>query len=387
MTMCVANTHPQMNSIQSVIDNLQDRLSLPYHINREALISALRQLDELIGMTSAKESVVKTLKYILMTSNESHMHHCVLSGPPGVGKTTLGKILAQLYVAMGILRTPRKVEQDIDTFVRVVLDSESDINYIHSALVRVNGRYRSDNQGVEAAIFRTQTAKVRLAIAKEMARQLAPKKTVDVDSSPFVVATRTDFVAKYLGQTEDKTKKLLERCRGKVLFIDEAYTLMTDERDSFGMQALTTLNQFMSEYPNDLIVIFAGYKDLLDQTIFHHQPGLKRRVAWTHEIEGYTAEEMVKIFDKMCLKDRWSIDDNGRVRLKELVQRHKDDFKHFGGDCERLLFQCKLEKASVWFETGVNDRIIDEGIVTRGYDGFKKSLPKREESGAEHMYL
>ena len=81
------------------------------------------------------------------------------------------------------------------------------------------------------------------------------------DQEKFLQVDRSDFVGEYAGWTEAKTRTLLEESRGKVLFIDEAYNLVTDERDSFGKVALTALNKFMSENPDEIIVIFAGYHD------------------------------------------------------------------------------------------------------------------------------
>ena len=74
------------------------------------------------------------------------------------------------------------------------------------------------------------------------------------------IVSREDFVGGFLGQTAIKTENLLKESLGKVLFIDEAYSLINDERDSYGYECLTTLNRFMSEHSSEIVIIFAGYK-------------------------------------------------------------------------------------------------------------------------------
>lgn len=97
------------------------------------------------------------------------------------------------------------------------------------------------------------------------------------DDQIIKVVTRADFVDRYVGWTSPKTIKLLEENLGKVLFVDEAYSLINGPHDEFGMEALTALNLFLSQRPREIIVVFAGYKDLLQTGVYSVQPGLKRR--------------------------------------------------------------------------------------------------------------
>src|SRR5690606_24444315 len=161
-----------------------------------------------------------------------------------------------------------------------------------------------------------------------------------IDSINFRVVSRVDFVAEYQGQTAVKTQKLLEESLGGVLFIDEAYSLIHGERDSFGMEALTTLNQFMSEHSNEIIIIFAGYTDLMNETIFRFQPGLKRRCSWFFDVASYSAEGLASIFKSQLKKYGWSL--NPELKISQFFEDHLSSFPNYGGDTLKLAFYCKL---------------------------------------------
>jgi len=161
---------------------------------------------------------------------------------------------------------------------------------------------------------------------------------VSPDSLVKIVG-RDDFVGGFLGQTALKTEKLLRESLGKVLFIDEAYSLVNDEKDSYGREALTVLNRFMSEHPDEIIVIFAGYRKMMEQTIFTFQPGLKSRCTWMFEIEGYTEVGLSKIFKQQLHQNKWKLSED--VKLVDFFKRNKDEFPAYGRDTNRLVFYCK----------------------------------------------
>ncbi len=146
-----------------------------------------------------------------------------------------------------------------------------------------------------------------------------------------------------MGQTAPKTKSLLQANLGKVVFIDEAYSLFNGERDQFGMEALTTINLFMSENPDSIAIIFAGYKNLMKHGIFHVQPGLSRRCMWHFECKGYDGEELADIFFRQAYADGWCIRDPDYSDIRKLISDHCDHFENYGGDTERLLFFSQIE--------------------------------------------
>src|SRR4029078_8344221 len=112
----------------------------------------------------------------------------------------------------------------------------------------------------------------------------------------FTLVTRSDLIAKYLGQTAIKTQEVINNCEGGVMFIDEAYALGHSEgRDSFSKECLDTLNQNLSE-KRDFLCIIAGYKDALEKCFFSMNDGLARRFNFRYDIESYTPEELMEIF-------------------------------------------------------------------------------------------
>ncbi len=111
----------------------------------------------------------------------------------------------------------------------------------------------------------------------------------------MVVATRDDLVGQYIGHTAPKTKEVLKRAMGGVLFIDEAYYLYRPENErDYGAEAIEILLQVMENQRDDLVVIFAGYKDRMD-TFFSSNPGLGSRVAHHIDFPDYAPDELMAI--------------------------------------------------------------------------------------------
>lgn len=124
----------------------------------------------------------------------------------------------------------------------------------------------------------------------------------------LVETSRVDLVAGYVGHTALKVNEVLEKAKGGVLFIDEAYVLAGEGND-FGSEAIATLIKGMEDNRDDMVVIVAGYTDLM-QSFLDSNPGLKSRFSKTIYFPDYNAEELTKIFKKFC------IDNNIRANSK-----------------------------------------------------------------------
>ena len=117
----------------------------------------------------------------------------------------------------------------------------------------------------------------------------------------LVAVTRDDLVGQYIGHTAPKTKDVLKRAMGGVLFIDEAYYLYRPENErDYGQEAIEILMQVMENQREDLVVIFAGYKSRMD-TFFQSNPGLGSRVAHHIDFPDYSVEELQQIAERMVL--------------------------------------------------------------------------------------
>ena len=141
-----------------------------------------------------------------------------------------------------------------------------------------------------------------------------------VRKGQLVTATRDDLVGQYIGHTAPKTKEVLKRAMGGVLFIDEAYYLYKPENErDYGGEAIEILLQVMENQREDLVVIFAGYKDRMD-TFFSSNPGLSSRVANHIDFPDYSAVELISIADLMLGKLNYVLTPAAEVALAEYVE-------------------------------------------------------------------
>ena len=135
----------------------------------------------------------------------------------------------------------------------------------------------------------------------------------------LVVATRDDLVGQYVGHTAPKTKEVLQRAIGGVLFIDEAYYLYRAENErDYGPEAIEILLQFMENRRDDLVVILAGYRNKMD-TFFQCNPGLHSRIAHHIDFPDYTLEELMEIADLMMRQQMYAFDDESRQAFGEYL--------------------------------------------------------------------
>lgn len=137
----------------------------------------------------------------------------------------------------------------------------------------------------------------------------------------LVVATRDDLVGQYVGHTAPKTKEVLKKAMGGVLFIDEAYYLYRPENErDYGQEAIEMLLQVMENQRDDLVVILAGYKDRMD-TFFQANPGFHSRIAHHIHFPDYTLEELIQIGELMMQQQHYTFDDASRQAFREYLER------------------------------------------------------------------
>lgn len=135
----------------------------------------------------------------------------------------------------------------------------------------------------------------------------------------LVEASRNDLVAEYVGQTAPKTAKVIESAMGGVLFIDEAYSLTSyDAPNDFGKEAIETLLKEMEDHRNDLIVIVAGYTNLMCEFI-DSNPGLKSRFNKYIQFDDYTGEELFDIFIKYITDNEFILTSEAENLLKKYI--------------------------------------------------------------------
>jgi len=135
----------------------------------------------------------------------------------------------------------------------------------------------------------------------------------------LVAVTRDDLVGQYIGHTAPKTREVLKKAMGGVLFIDEAYYLYRPENErDYGQEAIEILLQVMENQRDDLVVIVAGYKDRMD-TFFQSNPGLSSRIAHHLDFPDYSHDELLLIADKMLAGMAYRLDAGARDSFGEYL--------------------------------------------------------------------
>jgi ATP-dependent Clp protease ATP-binding subunit ClpA len=279
------------------------------------IIPALEELTKIIGMDNVKAKIFRSICYFLhdikTTYSNNEMNHIMIMGPPGVGKTTIAKIMGNIYLRLGFLE--------------------------------------NDN---------------------------------------FITATRSDLVAKYLGQTADKTQKVIDSALGGVLFIDEVYSLGNKEgRDSFAKECIDTINLNMSRTDRPWLLIVGGYKEDIEDSFLAYNKGLERRFTVKLEIKGYDENELLAILKSFIVQEKWELEDNA-INVND-IKENKDNFKYYGGDI-RKLFQLAKENYCV---RSMKTSLTLDGLNKKlSRDDFKKSIDQfksvnKKEDNTSHLMM
>ncbi len=206
-------------------------------------------LDDLIGLTDVKREVRKFSDFMRVQqlrkeeglTQSTINYHCVFTGGPGTGKTSVARILADVYKELGILKKGHLVETD-----------------------------------------------------------------------------RSGLVAEYVGQTAVKTNKIIDSALDGVLFIDEAYSLITDGAGDFGREAIATLLKRMEDDRDRLVVILAGYDDEMKRFI-ESNPGLRSRFNRYFHFPDYSAAELWEIFKIHLKKHEYVMEPEAEERVKHIL--------------------------------------------------------------------
>jgi len=163
----------------------------------------------------------------------------------------------------------------------------------------------------------------------------------------LVVATRDDLVGQYVGHTAPKTKEILKKAMGGVLFIDEAYYLYRPENErDYGQEAIEMLLQVMENQREDLVVILAGYQDRME-TFFQYNPGFRSRIAHHINFPDYAMEELATIGELMLAQQNYSFDADSRHAFVEYLELRRKQ-PHFANarSVRNAIDRIKLRQAN-----------------------------------------
>ncbi len=167
----------------------------------------------------------------------------------------------------------------------------------------------------------------------------------------LVAVTRDDLVGQYIGHTAPKTREVLKRAMGGVLFIDEAYYLYRPENErDYGQEAIEILLQVMENQRDDLVVILAGYRDRME-TFFRSNPGLSSRIAHHIDFPDYTAGELQAIARLMLEQMQYRLSAPADEALRQYIEKRRAQ-PHFANarSIRNALDRARLRQASRLFE-------------------------------------
>jgi probable Rubsico expression protein CbbX len=185
----------------------------------------------------------------------------------------------------------------------------------------------------------------------------------------LVAVTRDDLVGQYIGHTAPKTKEILKKAMGGVLFIDEAYYLYRPENErDYGQEAIEIMLQVMENQRDDLVVIVAGYKDRMD-TFFRSNPGLSSRIAHHLDFPDYSPEELEEIAQRMVHEMQYRLSTSGLAALQEYIPLRMQQ-PHFANarSIRNALDRARLRQANRLFEQKSHSLTRDELMTIEGED-------------------
>lgn len=254
----------------------------------------LTKLDGLVGLSAVKKEILNLSAYLNLQIKRGEQNtfsgkHYVFTGNPGTGKTTVARIMADVFRTLGIVSRGQLVEAD-----------------------------------------------------------------------------RSKLVAGYSGQTAIKTNQLIDTALGGVLFIDEAYTLKSNDNDAFGNEAIDTLLKRLEDDRGKFICIVAGYTDQMHDFI-DSNPGLKSRFTQTIHFDDYTPDELTEIFLNLAKGKNFTVDQETQGAIhRQFEQLYLRRDKNFGNAREaRRIFDETVEKQSQRLIGEINSPQFNEADMYR----------------------
>jgi probable Rubsico expression protein CbbX len=182
-----------------------------------------------------------------------------------------------------------------------------------------------------------------------------------IRSNHLVTVTRDDLVGQYIGHTAPKTKEILKKAMGGVLFIDEAYYLYRPENErDYGQEAIEILLQVMENRREDLVVVVAGYADKMNR-FFSSNPGFRSRIAHHIDFPDYTAEELFEIGRLMLTEQNYRMNDAAEAAFRDYIAQRMGQ-PHFANarSIRNALDRARLRQATRLFESRKRELSADD---------------------------
>lgn len=193
-------------------------------------------------------------------------------------------------------------------------------------------------------VFSGNPGTAKTTVARLLAQILRDNKVLS--RGELVEVGRADLVGEYVGQTAPQVKDVFRRAKGSVLFIDEAYSLLDDKKGLYGDEAINTIVQEMENARDDTIVIFAGYKNEMEEFV-ERNPGLSSRIAFHVDFDDYSEDELLAITKLLARQNSIIIDESCDQKLLDIYKNARQNPSFGNGRYARnVLEKAKLNQAS-----------------------------------------
>lgn len=201
----------------------------------------------------------------------------------------------------------------------------------------------------------------KTVVARKMAEFLY--KCGIIQEEKVVEVSRKDLVGGYVGQTAIETDKKIQEALGGILFVDEAYTLYSESDNDYGRESVETIMKAMEDYKDQLIVIFAGYKEEMEKFVSMND-GIASRIQFTFEFDDYTPDEMIQMFTKKLQSKGFIVDQSCNPKLYELFAFYSRR-RNFGNGrfVDKVIQQTMMQRAKR--RNGERKMILAEDIPDR----------------------
>ncbi len=281
--------------------------------NKEATIALLKKLSAIID-SSQSTVEAKRLAQIVNANLIEYYGYVTLQGickaeiEPVEDTRTLPQLIEELNALVGLKMVKEKVS-DLIVYQKVQkLRRDKNLN---------------SAKGTMHLAFTGNPGTGKTTVARIVGRVY--KQIGLLSKGHFVEVSRTDLIAGYQGQTALKVKKVIDEAKGGVLFIDEAYSITeNDHSDSYGRECLTELTKALEDYRDDLVVIVAGYTEPMNH-FFASNPGLKSRFNTFIEFPDYSADELKKMFEKLCTDNDYALADDVHECIYNILFKQVSD--------------------------------------------------------------